>query len=742
MPRMTAEIGRVLGGRYRIVAPIGVGASAQVFLADDARLRRRVAVKMLHDALAGDVEFLRRFRAEAQAAAALGHPHVLAVYDWGDDGTAFIVTEYLAGGSLRALLDSGALLSPSQALQIGVEAARALDYAHRRGFVHRDIKPANLLFGEDGRLRIADFGLARALAEAAWTEPQGAVLGTARYASPEQARGEKLTDRSDVYSLALVLVEAVTGQVPFVADTTLGTLMARIDRPLVVPPELGPLQRVLERAGRADAADRIDARTLAGGLLAAAKSLPRPEPLPLAGAIALDGVIVADDDPTLHGPAPVADLAGGPPTVLRADDLDLAPPDWVNRAEPVSPFGASLIDLTEDPASDGDAAGDDTDDDQAVDPTLAVAGPLLFDGDDELPDDELGSVLFGGTVDLATRAPAPFDGELDAPSEPVPLAAPATGPDTPAPAAEPAVRTRRRRWPWVALVVVLVLGGSGAAVAVATRAERSRIVGLPVPTLVGQREARVRAMADALGWKLVVKHARADGSIRGDVIRTDPPAGRGLAPGGRLTAVISLGNTLATIPANLTGRPVSEVQATLLKLGLTSDVVERPYDEGAAKDTVLRLAAGTPARLPKGEKVGLVASNGPRPRDVPNGLVGLSPAQATARLAAVQLKGVVLATQQFSDSVPAGLVMRATPGSGASVPRDSAVDLVVSKGPDLVTVPSVRGAASIDAAIAILRSSGLTAGNVSGSATGKPTGTSPGAGARVKKGSAVNILLG
>jgi len=169
MSRMSTEVGRVLGQRYRIVTPIGMGASAQVFLADDARLRRRVAVKMLHAALAGDADFLRRFRAEARAAAALSHPNVVAVYDWGDDEVAFIVTEFLAGGSLRALLDGGSLLSPAQALLVGLEAARALDYAHRRGFVHRDIKPANLLFGEEGRLRVADFGLARALAEAAWT---------------------------------------------------------------------------------------------------------------------------------------------------------------------------------------------------------------------------------------------------------------------------------------------------------------------------------------------------------------------------------------------------------------------------------------------------------------------------------------------------------------------------------------------------------------------------------------------
>ena len=258
---------------------------------------------MLHEALAGDADFLRRFRAEARSAQPSAIPMSLRSTTGATTRSQFIVTEYLAGGSLRALLDSGELLSPGQALLVGLEAARALDYAHRRGFVHRDIKPANLLFGEEGRLRVADFGLARALAEAAWTEPQGAVLGTARYASPELATGEQLTGKADVYSLALVLIEAVTGQVPFTADTTLGTLMARVNKALAVPEALGPLRRVLERAGAADPADRIDARTMAGGLLAAARGLGQPGPLPLAGALPRGDAPVTDARPDIAQPS-------------------------------------------------------------------------------------------------------------------------------------------------------------------------------------------------------------------------------------------------------------------------------------------------------------------------------------------------------------------------------------------------------------------------------------------------------
>jgi len=173
------------------------------------------------------------------------------------------------------------LLSHSQAAQLGTEVAQGLAYAHARGLVHRDIKPANLLFDEEGRVRVADFGVARALAEAAWTEPAGAMVGTARYISPEAAEGKHVDGRADVYSLALVLYEAVTGAVPFVTDTTMGTLAARIGQALPHDPALGPLDDVLARAAAPDVAARLDAAGLAARLGALAAALPSPAPLPL-----------------------------------------------------------------------------------------------------------------------------------------------------------------------------------------------------------------------------------------------------------------------------------------------------------------------------------------------------------------------------------------------------------------------------------------------------------------------------
>ncbi len=327
-----ADVGRVLGDRYRVVAPIGAGASARVYVADDVVLRRRVAVKVLHEALAQDTAFLRRFRAEAQAAASLSHPNVLGVYDWGQDEVPFLVSEYLAGGSLRSLLDTVGVLSPSQGLLVALETARGLDYAHTQGLVHRDIKPANLLFGSDRRLRIADFGLARALAEAGWTEPTQSVVGTVRYAAPEQARGERLGPASDVYSLALIINEAVSGEPPFVADTTIATLMARAEKRLEPHPALGPIQGIVRRAGALDPGERPTASQLVTELTIAAAGMPRPDPLLLAppsfdtdplaadqtqlqaSTAQLEQLAVASDQSPLPGSMP-----GPPPGVAQRD---------------------------------------------------------------------------------------------------------------------------------------------------------------------------------------------------------------------------------------------------------------------------------------------------------------------------------------------------------------------------------------------------------------------------------------
>jgi eukaryotic-like serine/threonine-protein kinase len=335
MPLITDAIGRVLGRRYRLVSPLGVGASAQVFLAEDVSLHRHVAIKILHPGLASDESFLKRFRAEARAAAGLNHPHVARVFDWGeDDGGPYLVLEYLSGGSLLDLLERGVRLSVSQATSVASQAARGLAYAHARGIVHRDVKPANLLFDDEGRVRVADFGVARALADGAWTEPSGAHLGTVRYAAPEQALGLVLDGRADVYSLALVTFESLTGYVPFVLDTAMGTLSARIGATLPGHGALGPLQPVLSEAAAPEVGLRPDAAGFASRLDALAVTLPRPKPLPLMAPRTLaEGpptVAVAPMEVTAAVErtgvlSPTGRVAAGPGQVFDLDAFESAP---------------------------------------------------------------------------------------------------------------------------------------------------------------------------------------------------------------------------------------------------------------------------------------------------------------------------------------------------------------------------------------------------------------------------------
>ena len=644
MSRMTDQIGRVLSGRYRLIAPIGTGASAQVYLADDVRLRRRVAVKVLHAALAEDDAFLRRFRAEAQAAAALNHPNIVAVYDWGDDdGAPYIVTEYLGGGSLRALLDRGVRLTPSQALMIGLEATRALDYAHRRGFVHRDIKPGNLLFGDDGRLRIADFGLARALAEAAWTEPQGAVLGTARYASPEQAQGQAVDGRADVYSLGLVLIECVTGTVPFAADTTIATLMARVGKPVEVSEALGPLRKALARAGMPDAGGRPDAGELGIALMASAEDLPRPEPLPIVDGMPHDG---NEDshlaDATMLGAA----LAGtrladpGEPTIVvdapEAGAASAAPPEW-------------------------------------------LADDLVVETDDDQP--------------------------------------------------------ARRRWPYAILVAVLaLLVGGGAAFAYTELSTPSH----EIPDLEGETQAAATAAAEELGFEVEIVESRQDGSTPGTVLDTRPPAGEQLDEGDTLTLIISLGNTPAPVPTDLVGKTLEEATRLLTDAGGFVPEVTEQESEEVPEGIVIAVGEGVPAELPKGDPVPLIVSSGPAPRTVPSGLVGGSFENAKAALEGVQLKAKQV--DEFSDDVEKGKVIRVEPGEGEQAERDSEVAVVVSKGPDVVTVPDVSGM-SLDEAVSAIEGAGLVVGEAFGPAKGDPFITSPAAGTEVRRGATVDIYL-
>ncbi|MFI6487029.1 Stk1 family PASTA domain-containing Ser/Thr kinase [Streptomyces sp. NPDC050564] len=241
---------RRLGGRYELGQVLGRGGMAEVYLAHDTRLGRTVAVKTLRADLARDPSFQARFRREAQSAASLNHPAIVAVYDTGEDyidGTSipYIVMEYVDGSTLRELLHSGRKLLPERAMEMTIGILQALEYSHRNGIVHRDIKPANVMLTRNGQVKVMDFGIARAMGDAGMTMTQtAAVIGTAQYLSPEQAKGEQVDARSDLYSTGCLLYELLTVRPPFIGDSPVAVAYQHVREeaqpPSVFDPEITP----------------------------------------------------------------------------------------------------------------------------------------------------------------------------------------------------------------------------------------------------------------------------------------------------------------------------------------------------------------------------------------------------------------------------------------------------------------------------------------------------------------------
>jgi beta-lactam-binding protein with PASTA domain/tRNA A-37 threonylcarbamoyl transferase component Bud32 len=666
---MSDQVGRLLAQRYRLEQPIGAGTSAEVYLAFDTELQRRVAAKVLHSRLAADPRFLRRFNEEAEAVASLNHPNILAIHDRGDDDGPFIITEYLAGGSLAEILAAGRTLTVEQVLVVGLETARGLTYAHEAGFAHRDIKPANLLFDDEGRLRISDFGLARALAEVAATELDGSLLGTALYASPEQARGESAGPASDIYSLAVVLTEAVTGSRPFESDTALASLMARINEPLSVPAELGPIREILTAAGQINPDDRPTAEEFGGALVGASRGLTRPGPLPLAAT----AILVGDADPTIRL---------GPPS--EAPPRDEVPPD------------AIVIDAGDRPESDETLVG-------------VGAGAAADDAE------HVGSGVDGD--------PPPAD--VDEPETPGSL----YDQDHDDPGHEP----HRGLAIALAIFIVAAIAAVGAFIWYQNQTPTHT-----VPALIGKSESELDDLVGDLGWEVEVVQTRVDDSEPGEIVDQDPDAGASLEEGAVLSVTVSLGATLVELPTDVAGLTLQEAEALLVEMGFVLGDLTRTFDEDTPVDTVLGLGPDVDGvtELPKGSPVGLLVSEGPPPRELPD-LVGVTRNEAELKLGELGLVAVV--TEDSSTEVPEGVVISMSPEPGSQIEKGAEASIVVSTGQPWTLVPDVSGSSPSDAADE-LEEVGLVVAGTDGPPNQDVVATDPAAGLPIQLGSEITLI--
>ena len=281
-----------LGGRYRVERELGRGGMAKVFLGTDTVLGRTVAVKVLAPQFADDDGFVQRFRREAQAAASIGHPHIVSVFDTGsDDGVHYIVMEYVEGRTLAEFLAGGGRILPDRAIDIAMDVCQALEAAHARGVIHRDIKPGNIMLNPRGEVKVTDFGIARVTTTADTVAQTAAILGTASYLSPEQAQGQPVDARSDLYSLGCVVYEMVTGRPPFLGDSPVAVASKQVLEQPVPPSKLNSdvtpdLDAVILRALAKNPANRYQsAEEMRADLERARRGLPvDATPLLAAGA--------------------------------------------------------------------------------------------------------------------------------------------------------------------------------------------------------------------------------------------------------------------------------------------------------------------------------------------------------------------------------------------------------------------------------------------------------------------------
>jgi serine/threonine-protein kinase len=678
-------VGTLFADRFRVLRVVSTGANAAVFDARDDESGRTVTLKLVRPKLAAPPSFRERFDESMRGVAALSHPNIAAVYDWGiarvgDMSTAYVVNEHLTGGSLRDMFDRGRRLTPSQALAVGLDVCRALDHAHRRGFVHTELSPAKIVFGDDRRLRVIDFGLARLLGEPAWAQPDSVPTHVAWYSAPEQALGEPLDGRADVYALGLTLHEAVTGSLPFKSDSTVAALSARIGKLMPVSADLGPLASVLERAGRPDPQERSTASEFGKGLLQAASKLPRPEPLPLLSTGLFDTPpeeLRSPDDPT----GGVSRPGEAPPLVVVPID---EPDELSSEPEPETELSEALVDDLSDDIPAAAAVGDE----------LVILPLDAADDAGHRAGPETTATLPVGVVTAPVAAQAP-------PIEPESLP------------------RQRRGFPWKILLGLLVLGALVALGLLALQLfERPTYV---VPDLTGMPVAEAQNLIAPNDWKIDVQSERSDEQPDvGDVIRTAPAAGVELAEGEPFLMVISEGPLLRQLPDS-TGKPLSEAQTALASLRLGVQTIEQ-FDEVVQPGTVISWSVPGDATLAAGSLVEpdtvvqLVISKGPAPRVIPN-IIGLAVADATTQLAAMQLT-LSEGEQVFSDDFPIGAIVSQSVPEGTEVPRGTDVSVVVSRGPDIVVFPDISTATTFEQAAAILGPAGfqpvLTFGDAQG----------------------------
>ena len=658
---MAEPMAHRLAGRYEVRSLIGRGGMAEVHLGFDTRLSRVVAIKMLRRDLAQDSIFQARFRREAQSAASLNHPNIVAVYDTGEEiiedavgrsiAVPYIVMEYVEGHTVKDLISDGTAVPINEAVEIVSGVLSALDYSHANHLVHRDIKPGNIMLTSDGKIKVMDFGIARALTDSQATMTQtNAVVGTAQYLSPEQARGETVDARSDLYSTGVVLFELLTGRPPFKGDSAVAVAYQHVEQ---IPPTPSSILSDIP-----DSLDRVVLKALAKN---------REDRYPSAAAM-------------------LSDLQ----RVSRGLDVAAPPADsWATEVLPTSGMGGAQTAATTPMSAVAPRGGG-----QAMATTSTSLPPVAERADaaeEASKARKRRTVIIASVVAIALLLIA---GSVWA------LTRRAAAPETVAVPTVVGLSQANAKAQIEAAGFVWELNsekvasdsveeGSVASTdpAGGTQAEKGSTVRVTISSgpdsvvlpdnLVGMTPEDARKAIEALGlkWELDSSKVASDTVAEGKVAQTNPSPGSKVKAGQTIRVYLSSGSDEVEVP-DLSGMSQDQARSALKAVGLELGNVTS-VDSEKDKDRIVAQDPATGTKVKKGTTIGVSVSNGKTAQvEIPT-VVGTSSEDAQAQLKAL---GLNVTVEEVAGNQPAGQVLSIEPGEGSKVEKNSTVKLKVSKG--------------------------------------------------------------
>ncbi|AXK32624.1 serine/threonine protein kinase [Streptomyces armeniacus] len=713
-------VGQRLDGRYRVDARIAVGGMATVYRAVDTRLDRVLALKVMHTSLAADGVFVERFIREAKSAAKLAHPNVVAVFDQGTDGTyVYLAMEYVAGCTLRDVLRDRGALRPRVALDVLEPMLAALGAAHRAGLVHRDMKPENVLIGDDGSVKVADFGLVRT-ADGQTTSSTGSIMGTVSYLAPEQIEEGTADARADLYACGVLLYEMLTGAKPHAPGTPAQVIYQHLHEGIPTPSRSVPgLARQLdELVARATARAPGDRPDDAVALLAEVRTMratlsdeeldavpPRARTDADEGAEHLTSVLSRRvSQGAVAPPAAGAAAGAGAGAGASSDTPQDAVPGRVPEgrapaAEPEPPVRDGIPAQAGAPPVRAETPDRDTTQLAALPHAEAAEPPAGSAPAEHAPP---GANAAPGAASGIPYTPSPY---ARAHALPDPDAEPRTDADADSPA-DGAGGTRDatglRRWLprrtllILAAVLLVLLAGGGAWYFAAGQYTKT-------PAVLDMTEAKARDTLEKAGLDVDVQRDYSLRVKRGRVIESSPGPGERVGGTDAVTIVVSRGPEIVKVP-DLSDQPLAKARAKLRDVGLEPGLISREFDAQTAQGSVIRTEPDTGTGKRPGSAVALTVSKG-QAIQVPD-LIGDEEKSARDVLEALGLKVRIAKERVFSDE-EAGTIAKQSSSEGAPVAKGDTITLTLSKGQDMVAVPDV-GDMTADKARQTLEGAGFT----------------------------------